>query len=81
MLESEQTAYLRKETLMERQAAAQVKFDRCLAELERLGARRIGDLFEEIESFDVPALTSLVADIRGVQQQFLEAQKELRRIR
>jgi len=66
--------------LKEQSAAALVKFDRCLTELERLGARRVNVLQDEIADFDVVALKSVVFDIQSAQERYTDAQKELRRI-
>lgn len=70
----------RKAELQEQQAAALVKFDRMLQELERLGGQRIKPLPDVIESFDIESLKSIVFDIEAALGSYKIAQGELQRI-
>jgi len=70
----------RKAELNEQQAAALVKLDRMLQELERLGGQRIKPLDEVAETFDVEGLKSVVFDIEAALASHGTARKELERI-
>lgn len=70
----------RKAELKEQQAAALVKLDRMLQELERLGGQRIKPIDEVAETFDLETLKSVVFDIEAALNSYQTVQKELKRV-
>lgn len=66
--------------LKEQQAAAQVKFDRMLQELERIGGQRIKSLDEVMPGFDLESLKSVIFDIESALASYTTASAELKRI-